>query len=97
MWQDPIVGEVRQIRETHAAQFNFDLRAIYLALKKAEQKNKRKKVAFSPKRITPVPVKETRCCVPGHRSPESPRWHGPARQCCHRLMPSRPYHPGPVE
>jgi hypothetical protein len=60
MWQDPIVGEVRQIREAHAAQFNFDIRAIYVALKKAEKKNKRKKVAFAPKRITPVPVKETK-------------------------------------
>jgi hypothetical protein len=25
MWQDPIVAEVRQAREAHAAQFNFDL------------------------------------------------------------------------
>lgn len=58
MWQDPIVGEVRQIREAHAAQFKFDLRAIYLALKEAEQKSRRKKVSFPPKRITPV--KETK-------------------------------------
>ena len=27
MWQDPIVAEVRQIREAYAAQFNFDLAA----------------------------------------------------------------------
>lgn len=54
MWQDPIVGEVRQIREAHAAQFNYDLRAIYLALKEAEQKRRRKKVSFPSKRITPV-------------------------------------------
>ncbi len=64
MWQDPIVGEVRQIREAHAAQFNFDLQAIYLALKKAEQNSKRKKVAFSPKRITPVPIKEAKPALP---------------------------------
>lgn len=54
MWQDPIVGEVRQIRETHAAQYNFDLRAIYLDLKKAEQKSEHRKVNFAPKRIKSV-------------------------------------------
>jgi hypothetical protein len=60
MWQDPIVNDVRQIREAHAALFNFEIGAIYRALKKAEQENKRKKVTFSPKRITPVPKKETK-------------------------------------
>jgi hypothetical protein len=60
MWQGPIVNDVRQIRGSHAAQFNFELGAIYLALKKAEQENKRKKVTFSPKRITPVPRKGTK-------------------------------------
>jgi len=54
MWRDPIVNDVRQIREAHAAQFNFEIGAIYRALKKAEQENTRKKVTFSPKRITPV-------------------------------------------
>jgi hypothetical protein len=51
MWQDPIVTEVRQVREAHAAQYNFDLRAIYLDLKKAEQKSEHQKVSFAPKRI----------------------------------------------
>ena len=60
MGQDPIVGEVRQIREAHAAEFNFDLRAIYVAIKQAEQKSKRKKVTFAPKRITPLPVEKTK-------------------------------------
>ncbi len=27
-WTDPFVVEVRKIREEHAAQFNYDLRAI---------------------------------------------------------------------
>ena len=60
MWQDPIVSEIRQIREAHAAQFNYDLRAIYVALKKTEQESKRKTVAFSPKRIIPVPAKKAK-------------------------------------
>jgi len=54
MWQDPIVAEVRQAREAHAAQFNFDLRTIYLALKEQEEQNQREKVSFAPKRIPPV-------------------------------------------
>ena len=54
MWQDPIVEEVRKARDTHAARYNFDLKAIYLELKKAEQKSERRKVSFSPKRIKPI-------------------------------------------
>lgn len=54
MWEDPIVNEVRKVREAHAAQFDYDLQAIYAALKEAELKSQRKKVAFSPKRITPA-------------------------------------------
>ena len=33
MWLDPIVEEVRKVREAHAAKFNYDLRAIYQDLK----------------------------------------------------------------
>jgi hypothetical protein len=29
MWEDPIVAEVRRIRETLAAKFNFDIDAIF--------------------------------------------------------------------
>jgi len=54
MWQDPIVAEVRQAREAHAAEFNFDLRAIHHALKAQEDQNQRKKVSFPPKRIPPT-------------------------------------------
>ena len=58
MWQDPIVSEVRQVREAHAAAYNFDLQAIYLVLKEAEQKSKHQIIAFAPKYIPPVPVQE---------------------------------------
>jgi hypothetical protein len=51
MWQDPIVAEVRKIREAHAAQYNYDVRAIYLALKRAEEQSQHPKVSFPPKRI----------------------------------------------
>ncbi len=36
MLNDEIVDEVRAIREAHAAKFNYDLRAIYVDLKKSE-------------------------------------------------------------
>jgi hypothetical protein len=54
MWEDPIVAEVRQARETHAAQFSFDLWAIYRALKEQEEQSQHEKVAFAPKHILPV-------------------------------------------
>ena len=36
MLNDEIVDEVRDIREAHAAKFNFNLRSIYEDLKKSE-------------------------------------------------------------
>ncbi len=37
MWEDEIVNEVRQAREAYAAQFNYDLEAIYRDIKQREQ------------------------------------------------------------
>ena len=34
---DPIVDEVRRIRDAHAARFNYDLHAIFLDIKKREK------------------------------------------------------------
>jgi len=56
MWQDPIVAEVRQAREAHAAQFSFDLQAIYRALKAREEQSQCRKASFAPKRIPPIRV-----------------------------------------
>ncbi len=53
MWQDPIVTEVRRTREAHAAKYNFDLQAMFQALKEQEEKSRHEKVSFAPKRITP--------------------------------------------
>lgn len=49
MWDDPIVAEVRKIREEYAAQFKFDLQALCRALKEREQQDARPKVSFPPK------------------------------------------------
>jgi hypothetical protein len=51
MWKDPIVEEVRKIREEHAARFGFDLKAIYDDLKKTEKRSERKIVSLPPKRF----------------------------------------------
>ena len=50
MWKDPIVEEIRKIREEHAARFNHDLDAIYRDLKEQEKRNQRKVVTLPPKR-----------------------------------------------
>ncbi len=34
---DPIVDEVRKVRDAHAASFNYDLQAIFLDIKKREK------------------------------------------------------------
>ena len=58
MWQDPIVEEVRKVRQEHAVKFSFDLKAIFADLKKQEKKSSRKFVTFEPKRtLVPVVVK----------------------------------------
>src|SRR3990172_6301339 len=49
MWTDMIVEEARQAREAHAAQFNYDLAAIYRDLKAKEQESARAGVSFPPK------------------------------------------------
>ncbi len=50
MWRDPIVEEVRKIRETHARKFNYDLHAIFRDIKEREKTSGRKFIAFPPKR-----------------------------------------------
>ena len=50
MWKDPIVEEVRKVREAHAAQFNYDLWAIYRDLKEQERKSGRAFVSYPPRR-----------------------------------------------
>jgi hypothetical protein len=49
MFRDPIVEEVRAIREQHAAQFNYDLRKIAVDLRKKEKQAARRVVSFPPK------------------------------------------------
>ncbi|HJX27204.1 MAG TPA: hypothetical protein VJ885_04780 [Thermoanaerobaculia bacterium] len=50
MWNDPIVEEVRKVREEHAARFDYDLERIFQDLKEQEKKSGRKVVSLPPKR-----------------------------------------------
>jgi hypothetical protein len=54
MKDDPIVEEVRQYREQHAAKFNYDLQAIYQDLKEQEQRSEQIFLSYSPKRLEVV-------------------------------------------
>jgi len=51
MFEDPIVEEVRAVRQKHAARFNFDLKKIAQDLKEKQGKSDRKIVSYPPKPI----------------------------------------------
>lgn len=58
MWEDKIVEEVRKVRQEHAEKFSFDLKAIFVDLKKQEKRSSRKFVTFAPRRpLAPVAAK----------------------------------------
>jgi hypothetical protein len=53
MWEDPIVEQVRKVREEHAARFNYDLEAICRDLKEREKQGQWKLVSLPPRRLAP--------------------------------------------
>ena len=50
---DPIVEEVRRVRDAHAAMFNYDLDAIFQDIKEQEKKSGLKFVSYPPRRTEP--------------------------------------------
>jgi hypothetical protein len=50
---DPIVDEVRSVRDAHAARFNYDLDAIFRDIKEQEQKSGLKFVAGAARPAAP--------------------------------------------
>ncbi len=54
--RDPIVEEIRKIRDTHAARFQFDLHAICEDLRKKEKTCGHTIVSLPPKCILEKPV-----------------------------------------
>jgi hypothetical protein len=49
MLSDPIVEEVRRVRQEYAKRHNFDLHAIAADLRKREQEHPERLVSFPPK------------------------------------------------
>ena len=56
-WSDPIVDEVRRVRDAYAARFNYDLRAIYRDLKEQEKRSGRKVVSYAKRAVGGEPAK----------------------------------------
>ena len=52
MWQDPIVEEIRKIRQEQAARFNYDVRAMVEDARKRQQAGNRKVVSLPPRRVS---------------------------------------------
>ena len=50
MSKDPIVDEVRRVREAEAAKHDFRVKAILEAAKKRQQRSGHKVVSFQPKK-----------------------------------------------
>lgn len=50
---DPIVAEVRRIREQIAAEFDFDLNAIFDEMRRRQETSGRNYITREPRRITP--------------------------------------------
>lgn len=48
---DPIIDEVRRIRDTLAAKFNYDVTAIARDARRRQRATKRKVVSLKPRRI----------------------------------------------
>lgn len=55
MQDDPIVEEVRKVREAYAAKFNYDLAAIFQDLKRQERESGRTFVTFPPRKTGKSP------------------------------------------
>jgi hypothetical protein len=51
MKKDPIVEEVRRVRQRHAKKHNYDLDAIYEDIKRFEKQLGKKGVSLPPKKI----------------------------------------------
>ena len=54
MQDDPIVAEIRRIREKHAATYDYDLEKIFASLKDRAKQRKRKLMSCPPRSQKPV-------------------------------------------
>ena len=60
MYEDPIVQEVRRVREEHAARLGYDLEAVFADLKRTEEARDLEESPLlsppEPKELTPSPA-----------------------------------------
>ena len=69
---DPIVDEVRRVRDAHAAKFNYDLDAIFQDIKDQEKKSGLKFVSYPPRRTAPNQVLQpTGAAIPASQDSKS--------------------------
>ncbi len=59
MWHDPVVEEVRAIREAYSKRFNYDLDAIAADLRKKEARSDRQLVDPSPRKAESLASKRS--------------------------------------
>ena len=52
---DPIIAELRAVRDAHAARFNYDVKAIFRDLQARQKTSGRKYVRYPARRVTPSP------------------------------------------
>jgi len=50
MWKDPIIEEIRQLREQYASQFNHDFERIFQDIQKRQMQEGKTLVCFPPRR-----------------------------------------------
>jgi hypothetical protein len=55
MWKDPIVEEIRRLREQYASQFNYDIDSIFRDIQKRQDKSGKKLVSFAPRTPFKIP------------------------------------------
>ena len=55
MWNDPIVEEIRNVRNEHERKFNYNLQAIVNDLKKQQKTSKRKYITLPPRKPAVMP------------------------------------------
>ena len=59
MWRDPVVEEVRAIRDAYAKRFNYDLDAMARDLREKEARSDRQLVDPAPRRAEVLAPKRT--------------------------------------
>ena len=64
---DPIVDEVRRVRDEHAARFGYDLDAIFEDIKDQEKKSGQTFVSFTPNWSAPDQARSNDAALPANR------------------------------